>query len=967
MMTKRLNCIMLLLSLYCATLTGQVCSVWGRVNDRLTHGDIMNVKVTVMDSLGHVVDSTRTEEIMTGGIRASTYRLRELKSGTYTFMFSHEGYEDAYCVHTFKFRPREHNRELPMQSLSRRPKEQKLGEAVVQATKLKFYTSGDTLVFNADAFETGGGNMLGSLLRQLPGVELRDDGRIFVNGKYVESLTLNGNGLFRDDNSIMLENLPSYMVKTVNVYEQERSMADRYMGRESGDRQLVMDIRLKRQYSKGYIGNTEWGYGTQDRYLGRLFLMRYTKASALTLVGSINNLDYKVSSGSGAAWQPDNLNSAKRTVRMGGFNYAVQDKVNSRWTVMGDLTAWHNDAGNQMTEVSSHLMTGGDTYGVLRDKTRDHEVSVSTSHNLFGISRNRRVSLWVAPKLNYTKFDHTLSSTSGTFGRDVFSLWGTAVFDSLRAMPLSAQVQSLLLNRVLNADLGEGHRLRLGGEADLDVKIPYCNDKLGLTFEGNYGDRSDRMWKQYILDYAHADGSFNREQFDRPQHDYDYKAAAKYTMELLGELNSPKCLLLDFDYNYNQAYVSDRRELYREMTDTVPGDAVWDALPSFTEWVLGSLERGNSYRSGTHSRGHKAGVRPFFRLRRDDGSQLSVGATLAVEANRRRLGYHRADGYDSSPVRRRTWFTPRAEVSYTFPGDKSNVHFLYKAQVLPVDMLLLVDTEDSSNPLLLQRGNPQLEDARIHMAELSYEWRNTELQRMFHTVLSYKRHTDAVAMSTRYDLATGISQFRPENVNGNYSVDLSGEWAQPVDRAKRSLLRIKVDGNCTRSVDLSTTEGLTASPLRSKVDNIGAMASADLSYRWSKVRLNFNASVRHNTLSSGRADFTNRHLTDCKAGGGVTWQLPWKLSLFTSVDYYGRYGYADAGDRKGDWVWNVQLTKNLVGEKLYLKLDGFDILGQLSSVTRTVNAQGVTQRWNSTLPRYFMARLIYVLDIRPKR
>lgn len=966
-MKKRISCILLLLLSCSATLTAQVCSVWGRVSDKLTHGDIDGVKVTVMDTLGNVVDSARTVTSYRNSVRSSHYNLKNLHSGTYTFVFSHDGYEDAYAVQELKFRPREFERELPMQLLSRRPKEQKLGEAVVQATKLKFYTKGDTLVFNADAFDTGNGNMLSSLLQQLPGVELRDDGQIFVNGRYVESLTLNGNGLFRGDNSIMLDNLPSYMVKTVNIYEQERSMADRYMGRELGDRQLVMDIRLKRQYQKGYIGNTEWGYGTQDRYLGRLFLMRYTNALALTLVGSINNLDYKVSPESGAAFCPDNLSSARRTVRMGGFNYAVQDKVNSRWNVNGSVMASHNDTQDRMTETSSHLMSGGDTYGAKRNLMRDHEVSVNTSHSLFALSRNRRVSLWMMPELHYSKFTRKQSSTSGTFTEDAFDMWGMGVFDSLRMTAPATQMQSVLLNRVLSADWGEGHRLQLGGEANLDVKMPYSNDKLTFTFEGRYGDREDHLWKQYLLDYTQEAGSFNREKFDRPERNHRYRAGAKYSMQFWGDWKSPKSLQLVFDYSYGQEYVSNRRALYRDMTDTVPAGVEWNALPSFAEWAISTLEGTNSYNSGTHTYSHRAGVYSSIRMRRENGSSWFLGATLPVEANRRTLSYRRADGYLASPDRNRFWFTPRVEANYSFPNGKNDLHFLYELKVTPVDMLLMVDTEDSSNPLLLQRGNPDLSDARTHQAELNYSWRNDEQQWMSHTTLTYQRLNDAVAMATRYDLATGVSLLRPENVNGNYLIDLSSEWSQPVDKARRSLLRIKAGGNCMHSVDLSTTDGLTSAPLRSRVDNIGARASVDLSYKWSKVRLNLRTSVRHNTLISDRAEFTDRHLTDCTAGAGVTWQLPWKVTLFTSVDYYGRYGYADAGDRRGDWVWNVQLSKNLVGDKLYLRLDGFDILGQLSSVTRTVNAQGITQRWNSTLPRYFMARLIYVLDIRPKK
>ena len=90
-----------------------------------------------------------------------------------------------------------------------------LGEVQVNATKVKFYMNEDTLVYNADAFELSEGSMLDALIEQLPGVELKDDGRIYVNGRFVESLLLNGKDFFKGDNLIMLENLPSYMVKNI--------------------------------------------------------------------------------------------------------------------------------------------------------------------------------------------------------------------------------------------------------------------------------------------------------------------------------------------------------------------------------------------------------------------------------------------------------------------------------------------------------------------------------------------------------------------------------------------------------------------------------------------------------------------------------------------------------------------------------------------------------------------------------
>ena len=50
-----------------------------------------------------------------------------------------------------------------------------------------------------------------------------------------------------------------------------------------------------------------------------------------------------------------------------------------------------------------------------------------------------------------------------------------------------------------------------------------------------------------------------------------------------------------------------------------------------------------------------------------------------------------------------------------------------------------------------------------------------------------------------------------------------------------------------------------------------------------------------------------------------------------------------------------------------LYLDGFDILGQLSNVTQTLNGQGRYETWRNVIPSYAMLRLAYNLDIKPAK
>lgn len=163
--------------------------------------------------------------------------------------------------------------------------------------------------------------MLDGLIRQLPGVELKDDGRILVNGEYVESLLLNGDDFFNHDKRIMLDNLPSYMVKDIKVYKREQDAMSRMMGIENGHKSLVMDVNLKKQYAIGWIANTEWGVGTENRYLGRLFANRFTPGSRITLVGNLNNVNDSRQPGETGGWTPDNMPSGTLTTKSAQLEY----------------------------------------------------------------------------------------------------------------------------------------------------------------------------------------------------------------------------------------------------------------------------------------------------------------------------------------------------------------------------------------------------------------------------------------------------------------------------------------------------------------------------------------------------------------------------------------------------------------------------------------------------------------------
>ena len=116
-------------------------------------------------------------------------------------------------------------------------KEHILKEVVVKATKIQMYYKGDTIVYNADAFNVSQMDKLRSLVTQLPATEFVD-GVLKVNGRVVENLTLSGKDFFNGNIQTALDNLPAFVVSKIKVYEKAGEMSE-LTGRDMFDKTYI--------------------------------------------------------------------------------------------------------------------------------------------------------------------------------------------------------------------------------------------------------------------------------------------------------------------------------------------------------------------------------------------------------------------------------------------------------------------------------------------------------------------------------------------------------------------------------------------------------------------------------------------------------------------------------------------------------------------------------------------------------
>ena len=119
-------------------------------------------------------------------------------------------------------------------------------------------------------------------------------------------------------------------------------------------------------------------------------------------------------------------------------------------------------------------------------------------------------------------------------------------------------------------------------------------------------------------------------------------------------------------------------------------------------------------------------------------------------------------------------------------------------------------------------------------------------------------------------------------------------------------------------------------------------------------------------VHSTRQDFNNMNIWDFNYGLTGNFSLLPKLQLSTDITMYSRRGYSEPSLNTNDLVWNARISYTMMKGNMVLMLDGFDILGNLSNITSSLNGQGRTEIRRNVLPQYVLFHIQYKLNIRPK-
>ena len=946
--------------------------------------DSVSVNIEFFDTFtGELIEDAKVELlasdstfIRNGGVSYNNINGKNLNSyayakittgGNYLLRFTHKDYQTTY----FPLKIMLNKRHVSNLWLSENVKmtnlpnarEKVLGEAVVTATKIKMVMKGDTIVYNADAFQLSQGSMLDALIEQLPGAQLKDNGVIIVNGRAVSNLLVNGKDFFKGDPRIALENLPAYMVDKVKVFEQQTDL-EKFSGRKEINRPLVMDVNLKKQYSIGWIANAEAAYGTEDKYLGRLFALRFTDCSRLTVFGNINNTNDTRRPGQRGDWTPSYLPDGLQTSKSAGAEYYYQNRKKTfEWT--SNLNASHTDNHTLTRTSGESFLPASRAFSQSRSDERNEATSLSSSHKFKSVKKTYHDG---SINFAYDKNNYTSLSRAGEFGSDPYGIVTENVLDSL-FLPGGGTLRQIARYRRSQEARGRGE--------NWSVNAPYTgwwtpfksmgvNDMVILELSANYDKHTSHSFDKYNLEYFNAEGvpdDYRNRYTTRPSRHYNYSANMTYATTLF-----PRRLNwnADLSYSYTQDYRSGRNDLFR--LDRLNGwgadtDYPLGTLPSAESDMQQALDLQNSEHSEKWRRIHVVNL--HMRYQSAAKNTTTIGFDLPVRIELDHLLYNRSTRHFD--LRRdKAFIVPNAYIQQRLvKGDYwTYVTVNYDLSRRQPDFVKTIELVNDANPLYVQLGNAALRSSTTHnlSVKLSTDYKRRGL---YNLVLSYSRTHNALAMERNYNPTTGGYTVRPVNVNGNWRTDGNLSLDRQFGRDKAFSWGSYTSYAFNHNVDMANVDGAVVNTL-STIRNLHLYEQLTLDYSRNGWSIGAKARGSYSRLTGNRSDFADISAWNYNYGLTARIPLPWGIGLTTDFTIFSRRGYEDPALNTNDFVWNARLEHSVLNGNLIFMLDGFDLLHDLSKVTRTVNAQGRTESYTNVLPSYFMAHVIYRFNKQPK-
>lgn len=673
-----------------------------------------------------------------------------------------------------------------------------LRSATVTGVASRVEQKGDTTMFSASAYRVPEGSTLEALVKQLPGVEVGDDGTIKWNGKTVSEFLINGKDFFKGDTQTAMKNLPTELISKIKAYDKKSDYTEQ-TGIDDGEETTVLDLTTKREFNQSWIANADVAYGNHDRYTARFFGTRFTDRSRVTAFGSLNNTNDRGFGGPrGFGRGGGGLVATKNAGMDFSWENGKKKREAGRFEIGGNVRYRHSDSDALSTSNSETFLTSGTSSSFSNDWS--HNVNKSTSVNSnFRLqwSPDTMTNIIFRPSYSYSESKGYGSSVSATFNSDPYEVVGREgnPLDSIAAANtlenLSAMYPALakiLVNTNNRSSLSDSHSHNVSGSLNVIRRLNAEGRNVSLRANGGWSKSESNSYSISNIRYGQNDNgqsSFLNQYSTTPAKNYNYSARLGY-VEPLG-----KNWFAEVRYQFSYKYQDSNRSRYN-LDDLADTDG---SLRAKYPWFSDVYGQYAGYGSESDDERPAIGTLPnrddVLNLVRDlNNSQYATykyydhTATAGIRYNTKairfnagvdfnpektKMAYNRPGQHIDTLITRNVFkVSPQVRLRYQF-SQTNQLEIRYRGSSSQPSMTDLLAVVDDSDPLNISMGNPGLKPSWSNTLRINYNGYNPTLQQGIMTGIDFSQTSNSVSNRMVYDETTGTRYMRPDNINGNFN------------------------------------------------------------------------------------------------------------------------------------------------------------------------------------------------------
>ena len=772
----------------------------------------------------------------------------------------------------------------------------------------------DTLEFNVASFKTKRDANVEDLLKELPGVEVDEDGAIKVNGKPVSQILVNGKPFFGDDPTITTRNLTKELIEKVQITD-TKTKAQAFSGEKGDSENKTINLTIKEENNKGVFGRVSAGGGTDERYEYAGMVNIFDNEQRFSVLAGGNNInsagfsfgEIRKMFGGGRSMSMSNTGFSIDgrsfgggegiiTSNTAGVNYA--DELGKDNDLSGDYFYSGSNSKNATKTERENFLPDSKYYTNSRSNS-ENDTDSHSANMAFDIKIDSTFMVNMRPSFRFT-------NAKTTFEKQEESLDEDKVLTNQSEMSsfVETEGKNFTNNLSLTKNLGnKGSYVSVRMDANVnDTKSDdYLNSETNI-----YGNEPSDLLRNQFTD---GEGSSNRLNIN-----------TTYRLPL-----TDKKLFLDFTYGFD----TDKK---RDIRSTFDFNEVTQTFEDFnTDLSTNFINKNEVHRPGLRLAYNNDKIR--FRL----GSGYTNRSIENADKLRPELSLKQSFEFFEFDTRFNYQFSPNV-----------SLYFNYRFENEAPQIKQLQPFQDVSDPLNTITGNPDLKPSESHEFNIGYDNYDFQKRTGFY-VYAYATITEDKIVSKTIVDENLVSNTTFTNVNGDFRASIGSNWSKDfkVDSLQTLKLRLSLNANLNNQVNFYNDVQYAAL-------STNLYPRIDVTYTWKKlfeIRPNYRPSFTKTRYDLD--DLDDRNFVSHKLGIATATFFPKKLEWRNDINFMYNPNVS-SGFQKGAWFWNATLAYSVLKDNGTVTLKVYDLLNQNTNAQRSTTANYIQDSESTVLEQYFM-------------